>query len=855
MAVTETWLQDKTCDVAINNYNFFHYPRKNNKRGGGVGFYVKSDITCNKIDVNNMSNLDVENIWVEITTNIHTKLLLGCFYRPPNLGIECSNSIMKNILLNMHLKSKNVIIVGDFNINVQSSKISNATLEIFEQFGFCQCISEPTRISGSSNSTIDLIFSKVPAKTYDCGVIPINISDHYVTFIQLILATKNKIQNFITSRYITNDHLNLMYCWLDQQLLNINFNSLSFSDIQTYLIQALNTICPLKTIRCTKPFSPWLNSPDIKAARSARDRLRIQYTRNKTEDNRISYRKAVRHTDELIKTYRAKYLSNVCNKDERHIWKTIQRLQKKEQNFSGPNSISFLSHYCETAKRLTGKTPTETCKIKDKIGFHPFSKDNLFNFQPVSLYEITKTISTLKNGKKDKNDISSDLLKNVSNIITPFIVNCINQSFKANEYPNILKYSKLIPVEKIKGDPSISNFRPISIQPMLSKVFERVIYHQISSYLLFHNKISNAQHGFIKGKSVDTLLHSLNDNIRRNLNAGKLTVVILLDYSKAFDTVDHDNLISTLYEVGFSQDSLYFMLSYLRDRFIQTEQHGQCSTMLMQSGVPQGSVLGPLLFNLYVNSFSKEINDVDQAYQFADDTQIVLSFNKNTTFHEINLRILSTIEKAKCWSNERNLVLNDSKTKVLPIFNKNSTFSKMPFFGNSDFNYFTPSVRNLGVYFNHRLTWVDHFNELGKSFRKLFFYFRQFFSCYTQKKDFNLRFKLLNTLLLPKLTFCITLFYFHSTDSSNIWNSFIRRLASLLTGHFCRTAESFSYGFQPLKALIDNRLLKKLHAKKLNIPTDQLYNARTNYIHLPPLSQTGTLEEYLIKLCNRTTIM
>jgi len=855
MAVTETWLQDEISDMAINNYTFFHNPRKNNKRGGGVGFYVKSDIICNKININNLSNLDVENIWVEFTIDIHTKLLLGCFYRPPNLSLEYSNSIMKDILHDMHLKGRKVIIVGDFNINIQVPKISNATLELFEQFGFCQCISEPTRINGSSNSTIDLIFSKLPAKTYDCGVIPVNISDHYVTFIQFILPCKKKLQSYITSRNITNDHLDLIYSYLDRKFLYINFNCLSFSDVQTSLIQALNEICPLKTVLCTKPYSPWLNSVDIKAARSSRDRLRIKYTRHKNEENRVSYRTAVRHADKLIKIQRSKYLSNVCNSDERVIWKTIQRIQNKGRNFSGPDSTSFLSHYCETAKRLTGKTPTDTREIKNKIERYHYSNDSLFYFEPVCFDDVTKIISTLKNGKKDKNDISSDLLKKTSSIITPLIVFCINKSFMTNEYPSILKYSKLIPVEKIKGDSSISNFRPISIQPMLSKIFEKVIYHQISSYLLLHNKVSNAQHGFVKGRSVDTLLHSLNDNIRRNLNAGKLTVIILLDYSKAFDTVNHDHLINALYDEGFNQSSLHFMLSYLRDRFLQIEQNGDCQTMSMRSGVPQGSVLGPLLFNIYVKSFTNELNDVDQAYQFADDTQIVLSFHKSCTFDEINLKITSIISKAKSWSDNNHLVLNHCKTKVLPIFNKNSTFSKMPFFNNTNFSYFTPCVRNLGVYFNHRLTWVDHFTELSKGFRKSFYYFRQFFTLYTRKQDFNLRLKLLNTLFMPKLTFCITLFYFHRKDCSNIWNSFIRRLASLLTGHYCHTADSISCGFKSLEMLINNRLLKKLHTGKLNVPKSHNSTSRTHCIHLPHLSESGTLQEYLIKLYNKKTLM
>jgi len=848
MAITETWLKDNDSQIQIDDYNFFSCPRQNAKRGGGVGIYVKSNMKCTKIDLFSEITSTVEHIWLELDVNTYQTVVVGCLYRPPDFNMNLFIDEIQTIISKIYTQysNKKIVIVGDFNINIKNHNLSSNFLETVEQFGLTQVIADFTRVTDQSSSIIDLIFTNEIEENFESGVIPLNISDHYVTYIHLKIPRKLNSGKTIMFRKITDETNSLIYAETLGHLMSTDINKTSFAAIEHILSTAIDKFAPLKSVRCSKPWAPWFKNDILRNARLERIRLKKIYKNEKTEESRIAYRQSVRNTDKLIKKVRSQYLSKIAYQNSSTFWNVVKKLQGKHKAQVKPDSFEFLSHYSSTSKRLTEMTPTSTDALYECAKKFVFDSKNLFSFSPTNEYEVNYFISKLKNNKVDSKGISTNLIKSTAAILTPFLTRCINQSFQMNNYPSVLKCSKVIPVQKCPNDTSLNNFRPISIQPTFSKIFEKIILHQISNHLERNNLTNPSQYGFTKSRSVSSLLLDLYDKLRLNLNSGKLSIIILLDYSKAFDTVSHDKILHKLYEIGFSYNSICFMISFLRKRFVSLDNFEE----EVLSGVPQGSILGPLLFNIYVSEFSKQFPNAQSVFQFADDSQIVLTFKRDVSFESIIASINNTLHIAKTWSINNNLVLNEAKTKVLPIFNKNSTFSKMPFFNNTDFPYFTQAARNLGVTFNHHLNWTNHFIEMNSAFCKSFYPLRQFFKCFTVKSDTQLRKNIVFTVLFPKITFCIPLFFRHSQKCTAIWNSIIRRLASLVTNRFCRTADSLDTGFNTLEQEIKQRVIAQLNKKKIVIPQPEPKQTRSTKIPLPPIDMHDTFYEYVIVTLN-----
>jgi len=851
-AISETWVKkNETEEIKIKNYNFFHVSRKSDKRGGGVGVYVNSNISAKipKIDLTSDFEPCFEYIILEIAHK-RKNVLIICLYRPPSNSIKTFFVSIDHVLAAIAKKYSNfkIFFLGDFNVDINTNSLAGDLLDCFNQYGFVQTILDPTRETQNSCSTIDLVFTNITGN-FSSGVIPTFISDHYVTYINV---NKSKISNnhcFVKCRNLSKVNWESVECFINDKISNsTNFSHNDFTDLENILVCSLDKYAPQRLIRCTKPFAPWVQNDTVKVSMRDRDKLKRKYLKDRSEINRAYYRQAVKETDKIIKQERLEYLSNVFHlNDTKKLWQTINSLLVNNKNSTNPNPDLFINYICTVAKRLLNSCPVKTDKIFTFIMCLPPSTGSSFNFHSEDPKKVKQVILKLKNNKIDKKGISTNLLKCCASVINTELAASINKSITNNRYPEALKHSFIVPVCKSDKSCGLDNFRPIAIQPTLSKVFERIIHSQIQFYLDSNKLLSQTQFGFRPEKSVNMLLHNLHDIVRKNLNQGKLSVVIMLDFSKAFDTIDHFILIRKLYKLGFSTDALFFILSYLRERSIQIAGNEKSSPQKILSGIPQGSILGPLLFNIYVNDLGTIFDEGDTVFQFADDTQIVLSFSKSNSFDQIIAKVENTIETANEWAGINNLVLNKKKTQVLPIFNRNSTFSKMPFFTNPQYS-FVSQAKNLGVYFNFGLNWNTHFIELNKWFRKAYHVLRNFTSRFTSKHHFNLRKRIVNCIIFSKLSFCSSLFFIHSDHCKKIWNQIIRRLANLITGHFCHTTDALKCGYRDLSDTI-NRCLITIK-DKLNPTVTAAYNCHNLRKTRPklPICLHNTTTHYLNKL-------
>ena len=302
------------------------------------------------------------------------------------------------------------------------------------------------------------------------------------------------------------------------------------------------------------------------------------------------------------------------------------------------------------------------------------------------------------------------------------------------------------------------------------------------------------------------------------------------------------------------------IISYLRERTIKTRVDNKLSSPLnLLAGVPQGSILGPMLFNIFVSDLKYGLDCDVQILQYADDCQLLLKFDKEAKFEEIIQKVERVIGQVSKWSEDNLLILNNDKTQILPIYNRNSVFSKMPFFSQHNFT-FMKEAKNLGVFYNFRFNWSTHFNHILSTMRKSIYHMKQFFRRYTTKSDYFIRKKIVLTILYPSMCYGTELFYDFSNNCNTKWDHMRKLLANAILLKYCSTNDLNSQSIPSLKDSIDYNLFCKI-AKETNrtttppiisfhLPQLTKRNCDTIKCTLPPISHSKTIFEYCAYLFN-----
>ena len=290
------------------------------------------------------------------------------------------------------------------------------------------------------------------------------------------------------------------------------------------------------------------------------------------------------------------------------------------------------------------------------------AKEGAFSLKEVTTEYVDKMLGELNITKATGLDgIGARFLKDASPVIAPYITHIINLSLRSGDVPIDFKHAKVTPIYKkgIKSDPS--NYRPVSILSVISKVFERVVHDQLYDYINSNNLFYDMQSGFRKSCSTDTCLLFITDFIKKEIDQGKLCGLVLLDLQKAFDTVDHNILLSKLKALGLDGPALRWLRSYLTGRDQRVDVGGVLSdAMPISCGVPQGSVLGPLLFLLYINDMKAACSS--SLFLYADDSAILVSHKDKEVIQNI---LAENLEKMRIWLSDNRLSLHLGKTEAL----------------------------------------------------------------------------------------------------------------------------------------------------------------------------------------------
>ena len=732
-------------NIDIDKYTFYHTPTSS--QCGGVGIYIKSSLECELLKSYSTSHPSLyQSIFLEIKNKTKKNIIIGCVYRHPSPPISnFSEEYFDSLLMKITKLKKTCIITGDFNIDLIKYNNSACVSEFYDQissYGFRPLILQPSRFSSRSATLIDNIFINDLSCFSNGGNITTSISDHLMQFTQLDIldhannnkSTKKVSRNWrvFNSREFQEELSQIQWPEMLDPTMNTNQ---SFSTFFERISNLLDEMAPMKTlakkqIRLSQ--KPWITS-EILFLMKKRDIFYNDFCKEKDnvkkERLNIIYKHYRNKVVCMIRNGKNKYYTDFFNQyqsNAKQTWKGIRDiLNVSKKSKISINKIIFDKIAITESKKIAETLNTFFVNMGSTVEakipcvstcFKSFLKapnPNTIFLNPCNSDEIIEIIKKFSTGKATGPfSIPTNLLIEFPHQFSTPLVILINKSLEEGCFPNLLKSAIVCPIFKKNDKTNCANYRPISLLSNIGKIFERIMYNRIEKFLDHSNSIYDFQFGFRKKYSTNHALLSITEKIREYIDDKKFACGVFVDLENAFDTVNHAILISKLENYGIRNNSNKWIASYLENRSQKVTLDGITSkSENITCGVPQGSILGPLLFIIYINDMHNALKQCI-VHHFADDTNLLYSHSDPKILKRVmnsELKILFD------WLCANRLSLNVAKTEFIIFRPSAKPLSERIVLRLNQTNiYESTKIRYLGLILDSCLSWKHHINELCK---------------------------------------------------------------------------------------------------------------------------------------------
>lgn len=770
--LTECWLGEHTLVPVLDGYTAYRSTVYFNK-AGGVVVYVRNPISASMFEPNfNGANC----IILELPGNTN---IIAIYRSPSETPHEFLNSL-QDLLSSLSKDKKTVILAGDVNIDLLSDddryKRSDY-LCLTAENGLIPAITQPTR----HDSCLDHIFlsSYLTAQGIICKT---DITDHDLAIVSIDLVVKPKP---LTRLRIKIDHNAI-----DRELSNIDWSSVLNEDSVERATESFSTIVSgvvdnnSKTVKLTRSkfnLKPWI-TPGLIRCMKNRDALHCKSRKNpNNEVLKLTYSRYRNFCNNLLyqlkHDHERKTLQENKN-DPKKLWSSIKDICYSKKQISAANELLNISgdpisslnqcneYFTSVGKNLAVRILEDMNETEDslvsKISIDQSPGDTIF-LQPTDGEEIGCLIQQLSSSNASGTDgISNCILKSLKDYVVKPLAHIINLSMSTGQFPEVWKSSLVCPIHKAgpKDDPS--NYRPISLLPTFSKLLEKVVNQRLVGFLEQKNLLHHRQFGFRKGISTEDAVSSLVRRVCSLLDDGNPCIGVFLDLAKAFDTVSTPILLEKLHKMGIRGTVLAWFQSYLshRQQYLKVGTH-RSSPRTVSFGVPQGSILGPTLFLMYINDISSIHLPKADLFSYADDTAII--------FHDKSWRKAfdsaeNGMSNVASWLRKNLLTLNTAKTKYVCFYKTEASAPtslpgiKIHKCGNKHSQCQCPEISNaasmiyLGITLDKNLNFREHIQALSGRVRKIIYIMKEL----RNRADYELLTNVYTAICEPILTYCIS---------------------------------------------------------------------------------------------------
>jgi hypothetical protein len=838
IALQEVWCIKNSDFFNIEGYNLIYKSRQQTE-GGGVCFYINKQIPYKELKkLSTFEEKLFESITLELDIGKKDKLIVSNVYRSncnhPSLTQNDQVDRFIEIFSDLQAKLSNLkpksYIMGDLNLDLlkfEQHEKTRALLENSFTNGFLELISLPTRVTNTSATLIDHFYTNDTNCNYDSSIILSEISDHF-PLCNIILEKEREVKNvyFYTQNFseenITSFKQEMsMVDW--NFVLNQNETQSAYENFYEKFNESYQRHFPHRKVKFNKNIhnvEPFMSKAILKSRKTKLNLAEIKI-RFPTQANKDKYNAYNKCYNKVIRTAKKLYFQRSFEEhksDLRKTWEVLREAIRKTNDKSNIiNEIFVNGTSYSGGQDISNKFNEYFTSVADNItnNINPSNRDctyylresnSIFSFDQLYEHDLVRIVKGLESkSSQDMLGISNKFVKKVIDVISNPLTYIINLSLQTGFIPKELKMAKVIPIFKLKTKEAdllanMTNYRPISLLPIFSKILEKVVSLQLSDYLEDNNLLFKHQYGFQKKKStVQPIIHFLQE-IVQNSNDKNISIGVFCDLQKAFDCCSHRILLIKLSKLGVKDRELKWFENYLKNRqqFVNVNDK-KSNIKFISKGVPQGSILGPLLFLIYINDLAKCTNLF--TLLFADDTSFIIhGKNINDIIEILNIEL----KKISYWFRTNELSLHPDKTKFM-IFTKNES--------NIDFD-------NINIVVNHNNDNQDDHNLITRL-------------TYVNSNSETPAIKFLGVFLDPKLNFKYHIDMIHNKISRSLYainavKHFIGKKA-LKTLYSSLVHSHLSYCI-PIWGCAAKTNLKKLEIqqkKAVRIISQSRYNAHT----------------------------